>query len=44
MAPGKPKETVAIEPVGPDGSVKYGRAAAGVHPVPRRSLNWVIVG
>jgi nitroreductase len=44
IALGKPIETVALEEVGPDGNIKYYRDAAGVHHVPKRALNDIIVG
>lgn len=40
---GKPKETVVLEEVGPDGSIKYYRDADSVHHVPKRSLDELIV-
>lgn len=43
LALGKPKETVVIEEVGPDGSIKYYRDANGVHHVPKRSLDELIL-
>ena len=43
LALGKPKEEVVIDPVGADGSIKYWRDAEGVHHVPKRSLNELIV-
>jgi len=43
VALGKPKEEVRIVPVGPDGDIKYWRDAAGVHHVPKRSLEELIV-
>lgn len=44
LALGKPKEKVVIDPVGPDGSIKYWRDGDGVHHVPKRSLDELIVG
>lgn len=43
IALGKPKETVRIEPLGPDGDIKYWRGADGTHHVPKRSLDELIV-
>lgn len=44
IALGRPKETVVIEPIGPAGDIKYWRDAQGVHHVPKRSLDELIVG
>lgn len=43
IALGSPKETVAIEPMGAEGDVKYWRDAEGVHHVPKRPLDEVIM-
>lgn len=43
LALGKPKEIVRIDPVGPDGSIKYWRDEAGTHHVPKRSLDEIIL-
>ena len=44
LALGKPKEKVVIDPVGPDGSIKYWRDGYGVHHVPKRDLDDLVVG
>ena len=43
IALGKPKETVVIDPLPPDGSITYWRDEKGVHHVPKRSLDELIV-
>lgn len=43
LALGRPAEDVVIEPMGPGGDVKYWRDEAGVHHVPKRSLEDVIL-
>jgi len=44
LALGKPKETIRIESVGADGNIRYWRDEQGVHHVPKRSLDEVIIG
>lgn len=43
LALGVPKETVQIEAVGPDGNIRYWRDERGVHHVPKRSLEEIIL-
>jgi nitroreductase len=42
LALGKPVETVQIDDVGPDGSIKYWRDNQQIHHVPKRSLDELI--
>ena len=44
IALGKPAETVVLEPVGPEGSIEYYRDSDGVHHVPKRPVDDVIIG
>ncbi len=44
LALGKPKERIVIETAGPDGDIKYWRDAEGVHHVPKRPLEEIILG
>lgn len=43
LALGEPVEKVVLEPVGADGSIRYYRDTNGVHHVPKRSLQEIIV-
>lgn len=44
IALGYPNEQVVLEPLGPDGDIKYWRDAEGVHHVPKRPLDAVLLG
>lgn len=44
VALGRPRETVVIEEVGTDGNIRYWRDSEGVHHVPKRNLDQIIVG
>jgi nitroreductase len=44
IALGKPREQVVINEIGPKGDIKYWRDSAGVHHVPKRSLQELIIG
>lgn len=44
LALGKPKEKVVIETVGPDGDTRYWRSVDGLHHVPKRRLDEIIIG
>jgi nitroreductase len=43
IALGKPKEEVRLVPLQDDGDIKYYRDSAGVHYVPKRSLDEIIL-
>lgn len=43
IALGKPVENVVIEPVASDGNIRYWRDSSGVHHVPKRSIDEIIV-
>jgi len=44
LALGSPAETITVDDLGPDGDIKYWRDEAGVHLVPKRSLDEIIIG
>jgi nitroreductase len=43
LAIGKPRELVVLETVGPDGNISYWRDSAGLHHVPKRKLEDIII-
>ncbi len=43
IALGRPKEDVQVEPLGEGGDIKYWRDEAGVHHVPKRALDDIII-
>jgi len=43
IALGRPQEEVVLTDVGPDGSIRYWRDDSGVHHVPKRSLEEIIL-
>ncbi len=42
LAIGKPRERIVIEPLGPDGDIRYWRDEHGVHHVPKRKLDEIV--
>lgn len=43
LALGRPKEVVVVEPLGPEGDIRYWRDEHGAHHVPKRALHEIIV-
>jgi hypothetical protein len=43
IALGEPVETVEIVPIGEDGNIRYYRDEQGVHYVPKRSVEEILV-
>jgi len=43
LALGRPRESVSLEPIGPEGDIRYWRDEAGGHHVPKRSLAEIIL-
>jgi len=43
LALGRPKEVVIVEPLGPEGDIRYWRDEQGAHHVPKRALGEIIV-
>ncbi|MEJ2208091.1 MAG: nitroreductase family protein [Anaerolineae bacterium] len=43
LALGRPKEVVVVEPLGPGGDIRYWRDEQGVHHVPKRALEEMIL-
>jgi len=43
LAIGKPREQIVLETLEPDGSIRYWRDSAGVHHVPKRKLEDIVV-
>ncbi|MBN1989943.1 MAG: nitroreductase family protein [Bacteroidales bacterium] len=44
IALGEPLEEVVVDPIGPDGDIKYWRDDSQVHHLPKRSLKEIVVG
>ena len=43
LALGRPKEVVILEPLGPEGDIRYWRDEHGAHHVPKRGLDEIVV-
>jgi len=43
LALGSPAEKIVLEPLGPNGDIKYYRDSSGIHHVPKRPLDQIII-
>ena len=44
VALGRPNETIVLDPLGPDGTTAYWNDESGIHHVPKRALDELILG